>query len=142
MLNEFHSEFMRELSTGLAKRTRFRFLNEVVGTLQKISGVLDGTMSRNASHTFLVLGRNLERADMTSRIVDVRSAQLLPAETPEPPVRDRAMDERPEVIVGLSDVSWRRAFGRSSHGRAGIPAAQPAVPGAPACSAWTRWSVS
>ena len=30
-----------------------------------------------------MLGRNLERADMTSRIVDVRSAQLLPAETPE-----------------------------------------------------------
>ena len=30
-----------------------------------------------------MLGRNLERADMTSRIVDVRSAQLLPDETPE-----------------------------------------------------------
>jgi uncharacterized alpha-E superfamily protein len=83
MLNEFHSQFMRELPTGLTKRMRFKFLNEVVGTLQKISGVLDGTMSRNASHTFLLLGRNLERADMTSRIVDVRSAQLLPAETPE-----------------------------------------------------------
>ena len=74
---------MRELPTGLTKRTRFRFLNDVVGTLQMISGVLDGTMSRNASHIFLKLGRNLERTDMTSRIVDVRSAQLLPAETPE-----------------------------------------------------------
>jgi uncharacterized alpha-E superfamily protein len=31
----------------------------------------------------MFLGRNIERADMTSRIVDVRSAQLLPAETPE-----------------------------------------------------------
>jgi uncharacterized alpha-E superfamily protein len=31
----------------------------------------------------MMLGRNLERADMSSRIVDVRSAQLLPAETPE-----------------------------------------------------------
>ena len=40
-------------------------------------------MNRNDAYTFSVLGRNLERADMTSRIVDVRSAQLLPAETPE-----------------------------------------------------------
>ena len=45
--------------------------------------MLDGTMNRNDAHTFSTLGRNLERADMTSRIVDVRSAQLLPAETPE-----------------------------------------------------------
>jgi len=45
--------------------------------------MLDGTMNRNDAHIFSMLGRNLERADMTSRIVDVRSAQLLPAETPE-----------------------------------------------------------
>jgi uncharacterized alpha-E superfamily protein len=40
-------------------------------------------MNRNDAFTFMMLGRNLERADMTSRIVDVRSAQLLPADTPE-----------------------------------------------------------
>ena len=52
-------------------------------TLQTIAGMLDGTMNRNDAYIFSMLGRNLERADMTSRIVDVRSAQLLPAETPE-----------------------------------------------------------
>jgi uncharacterized alpha-E superfamily protein len=31
----------------------------------------------------MMLGRNLERADMTSRIIDVRSAQLVPAESAE-----------------------------------------------------------
>jgi uncharacterized alpha-E superfamily protein len=46
-------------------------------------GQLEGTMNRNDAYTFLMIGRNLERADMTSRIVDVRSAQLLPADTPE-----------------------------------------------------------
>ena len=40
-------------------------------------------MNRNDAYTFLLLGRNLERADMTSRIADVRSAQLPPTETPE-----------------------------------------------------------
>jgi uncharacterized alpha-E superfamily protein len=83
LLNEFFAEFSRDLSTGLNKRTRFDFLKRIVVALQTIAGMLDGTMNRNDAHTFSTLGRNLERADMTSRIVDVRSAQLLPAETPE-----------------------------------------------------------
>jgi len=83
LLNGFFADFTKDLSTGLNKRTRFEFLKRIVITLQTIAGMLDGTMNRNDAHTFLTLGRNLERADMTSRIVDVRSAQLLPAETPE-----------------------------------------------------------
>jgi uncharacterized alpha-E superfamily protein len=83
LLNQFFAEFSKDLNTGINKRTRFEFLKRIVITLQTIAGMLDGTMNRNDAHTFLVLGRNLERADMTSRIVDVRSAQLLPVETPE-----------------------------------------------------------
>jgi uncharacterized alpha-E superfamily protein len=83
LLNEFFTEFSKDLATGINKRTRFEFLKRIVVTLQTIAGILDGTMNRNDAHTFSTLGRNLERADMTSRIVDVRSAQLLPAETPE-----------------------------------------------------------
>jgi uncharacterized alpha-E superfamily protein len=83
LLNEFFAEFNKDLAAGINKRTRFDFLKRVVVTLQTLSGMLDGTMNRNDAHTFSTLGRNLERADMTSRIVDVRSAQLLPAETPE-----------------------------------------------------------
>ena len=83
LLNEFFTECMRDVSAAINKRTRFEFLKRIVVTLQTIAGMLDGTMNRNDAYTFSQLGRNLERADMTSRIVDVRSAQLLPAETPE-----------------------------------------------------------
>jgi uncharacterized alpha-E superfamily protein len=83
LLNEFFGQFTRDLTTGINKRTRFDFLKRIVVTLQTLAGMLDGTMNRNDAHAFSTLGRNLERADMTSRIVDVRSAQLLPAETPE-----------------------------------------------------------
>jgi len=83
LLNQFFADFTADLATGINKRMRFEFLKRIVVTLQTIAGMLDGTMNRNDAHTFLTLGRNLERADMTSRIVDVRSAQLLPAETPE-----------------------------------------------------------
>ena len=77
MVHSFPTRRSSDLST------RFDFLKRIVVTLQTIAGMLDGTMNRNDAHTFSTLGRNLERADMTSRIVDVRSAQLLPAETPE-----------------------------------------------------------
>ena len=83
LLNEFFAEFMKDVSSAINKRTRFEFLKRIVVTLQTIGGMLDGTMNRNDAYIFSLLGRNLERADMTSRIVDVRSAQLLPAETPE-----------------------------------------------------------
>ena len=83
LLNQFVLEFTEELPTGLNKRTRFNFLKRIVLTSQTITGALEGTMNRNDAYTFLMLGRNVERADMTSRIVDVRSAQLLPEDAPE-----------------------------------------------------------
>jgi uncharacterized alpha-E superfamily protein len=83
LLNQFFAEFSKDLATGTTKRMRFEFLKRIVIALQTIGGMLDGTMNRNDAFTFMLLGRNHERADMTSRIVDVRSAQLLPAETPE-----------------------------------------------------------
>jgi uncharacterized alpha-E superfamily protein len=83
VLNQFFLEFSEELPTGLSRRARFNFLKRIVLNSQTLSGVVAGTMNRNDAYTFMMLGRNLERADMTSRIVDVRSAQLLPADAPE-----------------------------------------------------------
>jgi uncharacterized alpha-E superfamily protein len=83
LLNQSFMEFIEGLATGLHKRNRFNFLKRIVLTSQTITGALDGTMNRNDAYTFLLLGRYLERADMTSRIVDVRSAQLLPQDAPE-----------------------------------------------------------
>jgi uncharacterized alpha-E superfamily protein len=83
LLNEFIGDCTRNVDSAIHKRTRFEFLKRIVVSLQTLAGMLDGTMNRNDAYTFSLLGRNLERADMTSRIVDVRSAQLLPAETPE-----------------------------------------------------------
>jgi len=79
VLNQFFLEFTEELPTALSRRARFNFLKRIVLTSQTLNGVLEGTMTRNDAYTFVMLGRHLERADMTSRIVDVRSAQLLPA---------------------------------------------------------------
>lgn len=83
LLNQFFQQFTEQLPTALSKRTRFNFLKRIVLTSQTLTGAIEGTMNRNDAYTFLMIGRNLERADMTSRIADVRSAQLPQTETPE-----------------------------------------------------------
>jgi len=83
LMNQFFLDFIEELPNGLNKRTRFNFLKRIVLNSQTITGSLEGTMNRNDAYTFLLLGRHVERADMTSRIIDVRSAQLLPEDAPE-----------------------------------------------------------
>lgn len=60
------------------RRGRFEFLRRVIHGAQQINGPLAGSMSRTAAYDFVWLGRFLERADMTTRILDVRSANLLP----------------------------------------------------------------
>ncbi len=60
------------------RRGRYEFLRQVIRNTQQISGLLDGAMSRTAAYEFVHMGRYLERADMTTRILDVRSANLLP----------------------------------------------------------------
>lgn len=70
-------------ATGLSKRGRFTYLKEVIQRNQAITGLLAGTMNQDQGYLFLRLGRNLERADMTSRIIDVRTANLLTNENME-----------------------------------------------------------
>lgn len=60
-----------------SRRGRYEFLRRVIQGTQQIGGLLAGTMSRTAAYDFVRLGHYLERADMTTRILDVRSANLL-----------------------------------------------------------------
>ncbi len=83
LLNQFSQELTEELAGGLNKRTRFNLLKRIVLTSQSLTGAIEGTMNRNDAYTFMLLGRHVERADMTSRIVDVRSAQLPAEDAPE-----------------------------------------------------------
>jgi len=41
-----------------------------------IIGIFEGTMNRDEGYRFMGIARALERADMTSRIIDVRTLQL------------------------------------------------------------------
>ncbi len=63
---------------------RVQWLRRVVAGCQRISGVLTGTMSRDEALSFLLIGQNLERADLTSRVLDVRADHLQPGRGDDP----------------------------------------------------------
>lgn len=81
LLNELYLYAREELQKGMTKGGRHTYLNAIIRGSQGINGLLSGTMIHDQGYEFLHLGRFLERADMTTRIVDVRSANLLPEET-------------------------------------------------------------
>jgi uncharacterized alpha-E superfamily protein len=62
------------------RRSRARFLTRVIGDVQRVEGVIGTAMSRDEAYHLWCLGKALERADMTTRVVGVRAAALLATE--------------------------------------------------------------
>ena len=70
MINELNLFVTENLQQGINRSQRFNFLNGVIKICQQIQGLLVGTMPRDAAWGFMKLGRNVERADMTTRLLD------------------------------------------------------------------------
>jgi uncharacterized alpha-E superfamily protein len=80
-INGLHLYIQRHAArTTQGRGERFEVLNEVIERRQSIVGLLAGCMSHDVAYQFIKLGRHIERADMTTRIVDVNSAVLLPSD--------------------------------------------------------------
>lgn len=74
--------FTREnMGKATARGPRHQLLQDIISHCQQITGLLAGAMSHNSGYNFLRIARSLERADMTTRIVDVGSITLLPSLT-------------------------------------------------------------
>jgi len=77
-ISGLHASAVQHIRKGELRPDRDQYLRSIIRGAQTITGLLAGTMSHDIGYDFLRMGRNLERADMTSRIIDVRSADLLP----------------------------------------------------------------
>ncbi len=82
--------FVNEHADGAIRRTsaRFDLLRGVIDHCQIVRGYLEGTMSRGMGLRFIQAGQMLERADMTTRIMDVRLEDLLPDDVELPPAAE------------------------------------------------------
>jgi uncharacterized alpha-E superfamily protein len=65
------------------RSNRVALLNEILKGCQRFTGLLSGYMSHNHPYRFIRLGKNIERADMTSRILDLASLLLADSRSDE-----------------------------------------------------------
>lgn len=75
-VNELYQYAQQGLTLAAMGHNRFDTLAEIVGRCQQVNGSLRGTMSHHSPFQFLVLGQSVERADMTSRLIDVAAAYI------------------------------------------------------------------
>jgi uncharacterized alpha-E superfamily protein len=76
-INELYLYVGEHAADAIGKRTRYAFLGRVTASMQALTGMFEGIFNEGDALSFLTLGRNIERADMTTRIVDVRAATML-----------------------------------------------------------------
>lgn len=77
LINDSYLFTKENASKSISRVSRNRFLKQIIGSMQQLTGLLAGTMSHTSAYDFISLGRNLERADMSSRIIDVGSFNLI-----------------------------------------------------------------
>ena len=90
-LNEFY-HFVEAAAQNPNFETTAEFFDQVRRHCIRYSGVVDSTMPRDDTWHFLNVGRVLERADKTSRIVDVKYFSL--------------MQRTEDVGTSIDDLQW------------------------------------
>ncbi len=106
-LNELYLFAKENVASGLTKGGRDDFLERIVAGSQGLTGLLGSVMYRDVAWQFSRVGRNLERADMTTRIIDVRSTDLFPDDLLE----SRSLDTLQWISV-LRSLSGYQAYRR------------------------------
>jgi len=82
-VNELFMFISDNIDAGVKRDGRHRVLAQVMRRCQGLTGYLAGAMSNNDAYNFIKIGRNLERADMTTRILDVGCLNLVSERRPE-----------------------------------------------------------
>lgn len=77
-INDFYQWFNREIRVGMLLRAPSDFYRTIMQQCMLFHGVTDATMSRDLGWHFANIGRQLERADKISRLLDVKYFTLLP----------------------------------------------------------------
>ncbi len=83
VLNGTYNDALEKKTESYSRTGRQGYLDQILNNLQYFTGLLAGTMNHDMAYDFLNLGRKIERADMTTRIIDVRSDFTPPEDLPK-----------------------------------------------------------
>jgi uncharacterized alpha-E superfamily protein len=120
-VNDLYQYVIVEADRGADRRARDRFVRNVIGDSRRIDGILATTMSHDEAYAMWRLGRALERADMTTRVLGVRAAAVLVGSDASSADGERADDDLlwMGVLRSLSALQmYRRAVRRPIDGAA------------------------
>jgi uncharacterized alpha-E superfamily protein len=109
-VNDLYLYVMSHHLDGVARPSRARFLERVIAESLRTEGYLMSTMSRDDAYEFVRLGRALERADMTTRVLDVRAASIMGSESEA----DSQYDDVQWMSV-LRSLSALQMYHRATH---------------------------
>ncbi len=107
LINELTLFAREQAKSGITKKGREDYLNDIIAGSQQVGGLLGSVLYRDEGYHFMRIGRNLERSDMTSRIIDVRSTDLFDDELLE----TRTLDALQWMSV-LQSVSAYQSYRR------------------------------
>jgi uncharacterized alpha-E superfamily protein len=92
VLNELFLWAVDTSAQAVDRRTRLAWMDHVVRQCQLFSGSLAGTMYHDESYSFLEIGRFIDRADMTTRVLDVQAEILL--------------GQTADTVKPYADITW------------------------------------
>jgi uncharacterized alpha-E superfamily protein len=77
VINDLQLFVQAHVAEGINRTSRGRFLSRIILDVQLCWGIVEDSMRRDEANALLALGRNVERADMTTRVLDVRAVGIL-----------------------------------------------------------------
>lgn len=113
------SQYVDGAVAGAVDRAvRDRFLGRVIEICRRLDGVLESTMTRGNAFYMLRLGRLLERADMTTRVLGVAAANALHNERfrRETGAREDIVIDEVQWMSVLRSVSALQMYQRATRG--------------------------
>lgn len=115
-LNDLSLYVGSEAERSVDRRRRDRFLGRVTADSRRLDGVLATAMTHDEAYVMWRLGRAIERADMTTRVLGVRAAAVL--ELPGTPTSTDGADDHDEVqwMGVLRSLSGLQMYQRAVRG--------------------------
>ena len=116
LVNELSMFVQENLSLGINRSMRHEFLESIIKSCQQIVGLLYVNMTRDEGWDMLLMGQNLERADMTSRNLDAAIAAIHQVADDEYAVNSRQIIWGNVLRSLNADQPFRRAMRSSIKG--------------------------
>ncbi len=76
-MNRLFLWIVESRTQAVDRRTRLFWMERVIRDCQVLRGLMSSTMSHDAAYSFVEIGRAIECADMTTRVLDVQAGVLL-----------------------------------------------------------------